>query len=1452
MSANRLGDEVHFNCSVINTTNADIQASYKAEMVTPLFRRIVTNSTEIAIERLKVPLKRIPLTTHNIPFEKWVVGIDGPNGLNAAFVPQFNGGSGSTGYIISGQTQTAPTVQTLNLSPNPTITSQAATVTGSDTVWQVFSTKNFFFAGYTRLSSGETDIIIAYPLLDGPNDQKVIDPNHLDGYVVWQGTITTAGVTAKACGFAVDDDTDDVYLVVFTANTPAPSILNGFKLTKQVGNTWVQSAGPSENYNTSTIPASFKECPLFFGKTFCLVPTFEYGLTNNLGPILAWDFSANTFSLCTDVSMENILQVASFSDRQNCATLQASQTVVPGTNVPAVVLEDKLNNAFDLTHLPENFVALTTTLSTNNPVYDCNRAFLFTNGTPAVGTSNAVGQLTQVCRLPVVETNTNAFEFQNNVFATVATLDTQDFPAAFYPASSPCHLASNFNNTLFVLNNGETNWDQQGVIPGSLCQMLYVPDIVNLQTIQYALTKTAQLPLGYRCSFTTDGCVIAHAELNQPVIICRDRHTFANFIDGNTYKVTLNGLYSNWTNWTTSENLPMTKTNFSSACDNWGIFGTLPNPGLFNSAIKNHGRWSLSISNVGSANSTFLQKMPMSVTAENKIVTVIWNSFGNSAYDNSIVVANVMDTSSSLFNIGSQVMNTGAADNSELKWEVVSLSTFSSRHNHVDQYFNTVICACLVKHGTTLENMTDADRGSWLAYYDGTTITGPGGPTFRNIPLLNNPRKAVPLNYISGKMRAVLVLGNSLTANPKDTTVNVYNIPDNSVYDPEVGWVSSNVTVMPVNGTWTPAGVQDVCLIENSILRGTSQAVTFLIFCTDNRGATDVTKPTNVLYLQSLVLNALETPTAGYDCQVQAVAPILFTPQQATWFETAWGNNFVSPAFANTISVEISYETQADTDGAQIPMSVVAFIYLKWAFWAGDVENRTLFQMTSIFSVATQFLNNFAPGQAWIDQTPLANVFLFYQGSCNISAMNIMKNTPVNGNDVAETWPFAACHEDIATNCSFVPSAYDVTGFFGKQINNAGVVLNGFDNTVNPGDFSFTNIAGLDLALENQFYGSIGITSTPYDDNYVHAFSATVNTNGLDNTMVLNNIGMSGSQPKFVGVCPSTNLNATQWMQQLQVGTLSYSGATTTFSASAASPVLIETPQSLVATLFSNTKIPGASDVFFSIKNSSSVWQYTSSGVVTEFLDTQTLDEAFTRITGFVNTPSIIDPAGDYTIWSISQYLLQINKALLVCFNKAGFPAGTMPPVFTYNYTTKSISLNVDTLLANDPSVHIYINDVLQTILRLPIASSDTTPLTLAMTAYPAFDVSLASIINPPSSATGNARYFAIQQEGQSLQQLWDLTLIVIRSVSIPVTGDIEATNQLNAITDVSLDVGNFDINGDLIYLPYFLRLYTLEQNQQLRQFNIEIWWEDREGVRHPLYLAPGDQASFKLVFLRH
>jgi hypothetical protein len=339
------------------------------------------------------------------------------------------------------------------------------------------------------------------------------------------------------------------------------------------------------------------------------------------------------------------------------------------------------------------------------------------------------------------------------------------------------------------------------------------------------------------------------------------------------------------------------------------------------------------------------------------------------------------------------------------------------------------------------------------------------------------------------------------------------------------------------------------------------------------------------------------------------------------------------------------------------------------------------------------------------------------------------------------------------------------------------------------------------------------------------------------------------SQPVTVQTCPAVNVNLTGWQQSFQIGSLTTQN---TFNVTSSTPLTVNAE--CVDQLFFSGGVGNKSKAYFTVRTATPTVKYYDL-TTSQFVVEDGVPSDLTDVTGFLNTPIISIPSGDYTIWSISQYLQQINKGLAKCVADCGFDAKIMPPVFTYNYATKVISLNVDTSF-NQSGMHVYINDSLQDILRMPIVSSTPTNIYVGdiPTPYKCYDVQLFSVNNPADSESlvGNARYYAISQEGQSLQQLWDLTLIVIRSVSIPVTGDIEASNQLNAITDVSIDVGNFDINADLIYIPYFLRLYTLEQNQPLLQFNIEIWWEDRSGVRHPLYLSPGDQASFKLVFLRH
>jgi hypothetical protein len=97
----------YFNAAYFNQTTTTQVAKYETTLLKPFFNN--PDKWKLAINRARVPLSAIPLTSHNIPFEKWQVGLNYQTsnvGANAqysgAFVPQYNPKfvSGAVAYNI--------------------------------------------------------------------------------------------------------------------------------------------------------------------------------------------------------------------------------------------------------------------------------------------------------------------------------------------------------------------------------------------------------------------------------------------------------------------------------------------------------------------------------------------------------------------------------------------------------------------------------------------------------------------------------------------------------------------------------------------------------------------------------------------------------------------------------------------------------------------------------------------------------------------------------------------------------------------------------------------------------------------------------------------------------------------------------------------------------------------------------------------------------------------------------------------------------------------------------------------------------------------------------------------------------------------------------------------------------------------------------------------------------
>ena len=85
---------IFYNAEIINNGTTPIKAEYDVQLLKPLIDNSLEDWT-LNINRFRLPLYNIPLTTHNIPFQQWQVSLgyntDGDSWMyNSAFVPQYN------------------------------------------------------------------------------------------------------------------------------------------------------------------------------------------------------------------------------------------------------------------------------------------------------------------------------------------------------------------------------------------------------------------------------------------------------------------------------------------------------------------------------------------------------------------------------------------------------------------------------------------------------------------------------------------------------------------------------------------------------------------------------------------------------------------------------------------------------------------------------------------------------------------------------------------------------------------------------------------------------------------------------------------------------------------------------------------------------------------------------------------------------------------------------------------------------------------------------------------------------------------------------------------------------------------------------------------------------------------------------------------------------------------
>jgi hypothetical protein len=126
--------------------------------------------------------------------------------------------------------------------------------------------------------------------------------------------------------------------------------------------------------------------------------------------------------------------------------------------------------------------------------------------------------------------------------------------------------------------------------------------------------------------------------------------------------------------------------------------------------------------------------------------------------------------------------------------------------------------------------------------------------------------------------------------------------------------------------------------------------------------------------------------------------------------------------------------------------------------------------------------------------------------------------------------------------------------------------------------------------------------------------------------------------------------------------------------------------------------------------------------------------------------------------------------------------------------------------------------------------------------------------------------YILMVQENTTTNIIPQFSNVILSTSRIPVAGEFvsdrqvgdnlaEASGSLNTIRSMVTDFEPIQDIFDRSYLQFFpqgsLRYYPLQNTNEMRTIDIDIFWEDYTGRIYPLYLQPGDSCSVKLEFRR-
>ena len=256
-----------------------------------------------------------------------------------------------------------------------------------------------------------------------------------------------------------------------------------------------------------------------------------------------------------------------------------------------------------------------------------------------------------------------------------------------------------------------------------------------------------------------------------------------------------------------------------------------------------------------------------------------------------------------------------------------------------------------------------------------------------------------------------------------------------------------------------------------------------------------------------------------------------------------------------------------------------------------------------------------------------------------------------------------------------------------------------------------------------------------------------------------------------------------------------------------------------------------------------------------------------------------------YYVYSYQRFLDMINAAIITAFNaaKGHYPGitQTKPPFFEF-VTENIIALHYEQSFSSSPNIEFFISQSLVNFMISfnyqgymildnpngnpagqpdPPAAVNPSPVQFLAFKIPFIDTGnnyIANIYPPNSNHLNSYAGFINRQEFATLYSWNDARGLSFITYNIPVLSDtISNTESKNkdvtfkVLTDFELNTDKGpDARSNINYNPTAeYRIKDLISDSDIRTTDINIYWVDKRGAYFPLYIAPGDSITIKIMY---